>query len=138
MSFITDMFNTAVNSFEDVQKARKEADRIGHQHKMRGVAALVGGVALAILGALLCAAGPVGAGFGVPLLLTSLPLLYLGSNEYNLGKNIQDLSQTKATDAFKIDEVYLKRKLSKNTFCYDWRVDRMVTQIMGKHTPIRN
>lgn len=76
------------NMQEDHKKSVKQ--------KLLGLAALVAGVALLCLGIGLCMAGPIGMGFGIPLIFISLPILWASYNYYRVFSNLEEITKDPA------------------------------------------
>ncbi len=124
MNFIDTVLGGIIPEYNKLQD---KGYSIGSEMKMYGTITLVGGVALAVIGAVCCAAS----GFGVLLLLASVPFVYVGYNNMKMGENMQKMS----TNIFETmlnntNTVNLKRALGENTIAYDWMVDHVVHQLL--------
>lgn len=104
------------------------------QIKRKGITALVAGVALLVLGTLLCLlTGPVGKTFGAIAITASLPLLYFGYNNTVLGNNIKELvADLVKTAIMASDKQLFKQNLAKGTFCFDWVIDPRIDALYSQ------
>lgn len=124
MSFFTSVATTFPNASnavlhglsDDYKDLKVKLDDIGSSVRMRGIIALVIGVALAVLGIGLLATGnPLGL---IPLGL-SLPLFYFGYNNLKMGSNIKEMAFNPMPY---LKEQSCHNKLSEGTFLFDFMV----------------
>lgn len=103
------------------------------------VIGMIVAVSLAIIGIALTATGCPGA--GVPLLILSVPLGYFSYNGYKVCANAIDVIANfkdyhKLLGLAGVDEKQIKTRLSRDTFCFDYAVDHMVSALANTRIPI--
>lgn len=127
------LFNTELKPLPtDFESAKTHLDTTGQLNRNRGIAAIATAVAVLAIGLILClAGGPIGMGLGITLIACSLPMFYFAHNCLKMGENLKDLAANlKREDLNNIDMLAFKQKIGKDTFVYDWEVERTAKALL--------